>query len=271
MGDSRQGWRGAPADAIIPPAPSPAIPNGKHVPCHPTNPEVPTAMQKSLRPTSLAALLSLAILALAACTPQAEPSAAPNEAGGATAPAAEPTAADQLPTAGAIVQPLDLTAVKNMSYTLPDGQEVTLANGVYEEKPAEGAATSTVNLSVVDNLTAFGDLDGDGVRDASVILADAPGGSGIFMYLAAVRNDGGVPVNVSTVELGDRTRIDSNNIMGGVITLDVVAHGADDPLCCPTEQRRWTYQLVDGELKQASDELIGTVAPEATSELTPTP
>ncbi len=209
-------------------------------------------------------VIAMLLVALTACrSPEAPAAATPGPDAAAATPGEAASPAP--PTAAGIVQPLDLAAVKNMTYTLPSGAEATLVDGVYEERP-EGAATATINLSVIDNLAAFGDLDGDGVKDAAVILADAPGGSGIFMYLAAVLNEDGVPRNVDTVELGDRTGIDGNNIRGGVITLDVVAHDADDPQCCPTEQRRWTYRLANGQLEQAGDELLGTVVPEAPPE-----
>jgi hypothetical protein len=90
---------------------------------------------------------------------------------------------------------------------------------------------------------AFGDLNGDGVDDAAVILIESSGGSGNFRYLAAVINEGGAPVNVATQFIGDREQMQSITIEDGEITVDMVAHGPDDPMCCPTQEVTKRYQL----------------------------
>jgi hypothetical protein len=95
---------------------------------------------------------------------------------------------------------------------------------------------------------AFGDLNGDGVDDAAVILIESSGGSGNFRYLAAVINQGGAPVNVATQFVGDREQVQAIRIDGNEITLEMVAHGPDDPMCCPTQEVTKVYQLQDDQL-----------------------
>jgi hypothetical protein len=122
------------------------------------------------------------------------------------------------------------------------------------------------NFTLVDDLVAFGDLDGDGHEEAAVILFDSPGGSGVFGYLAAIRWVDGAPLNVATAELGDRVQVRSNVITDGTIVLDVLAHDFDDPLCCPTAELVWRYTL-DGTKLRRSDK--ATTHADAPSVLAP--
>jgi heat shock protein HslJ len=64
--------------------------------------------------------------------------------------------------------------------------------------------------------------------------------------------------------LGDRAKIRSLAIQDGQIALEMVTHGPDDPMCCPTQIVRNTYALEGDELVEKSSEVIGTV--EAPSE-----
>lgn len=166
----------------------------------------------------------------------------------------------QIPTPppSATQKALQMETLMNMTYTLPDGREVALRDGVYQEKPSADSATYIVNVSLTWEFAAFGDLTGDGVEDAALILTDAPGGSGTFVYLAAVVPEAGMPVNVDTLLLGDRVRIDSHTVQDGQSKLAVVTHGPDDPMCCPSESHVWGHALVDGKLVPTTDELVGT-------------
>ncbi len=152
---------------------------------------------------------------------------------------------------------LTLDTLQNMTYTLPDGREITLRDGMFEERPSPDSATFIANFSLKWDLSAFGDLTGDGADDAAVILIDAPGGSGSFVYLAAVIEEASLPVNTDTVMLGDRVQIESNVIEDMASLLTVVTHGPDDPMCCPSERHIWGYSLADGDLTLESDELVG--------------
>jgi len=95
---------------------------------------------------------------------------------------------------------------------------------------------------------AFGDLNGDGVDDAAVILIESSGGSGSFIYLAAVINEDGTPVNVATQFVGDREQVKAISIEDGEITLNMVTHGPDDPMCCPTQEVTKRYRLAGDQL-----------------------
>jgi hypothetical protein len=101
--------------------------------------------------------------------------------------------------------------------------------------------------------TAFGDLDGDGVADAAVLLVENSGGSGAFIYLAAVLNQDGEPNNQTTALLGDRVQVESLKIETGQIQIEMLTHGPDDPLCCPTQETTASYTLEALELLHFSE------------------
>jgi len=164
---------------------------------------------------------------------------------------------------------LSMEALKNATYPsqLEEGSTITLTNGRYEGEPfVEGGASRPVVILVEP--VAFGDLDGDGVEDAAVILAANAGGSGTFISLEAVRNEGGEPVHLANYLLGDRVQIESlatvspvgsnHRVEGGQILLEMITHGPSDPMCCPTQQVVQTYALRGDELVQTSTQNIST-------------
>jgi hypothetical protein len=95
---------------------------------------------------------------------------------------------------------------------------------------------------------AFGDLNGDGVDDAAVILVSSGGGSGSFYDLCVVTDRDSDPINSSFHQLGDRQKINNVSISEGQIILDMVIHGPDDPMCCPTLDTVMRFVLVDNKI-----------------------
>lgn len=188
-------------------------------------------------------LATISMIALSACTP---PSIAPTPSQGK--PEATPLVV--APTATAVVK-RDLTEdmLKNSKYELPDLGAFQLKDGSYEQKYGEGA--NQVNKVGFERAT-LGDLNSDGARDAAVVLWWHGGGSGTFVNLVAVVNDNGTPRQVATRSLGDRVQIKSLSIQDGKIRVDMVAHGPNDPLCCPSQEVTRTYLLQDTALTQAS-------------------
>ena len=123
---------------------------------------------------------------------------------------------------------------------------VTLSDGRYEGEPfLPGAATRPV-VTLVPGVMATGDLTGDGNDEAVVLLAHDPGGSGIFMHLAVVANPAGRPRNLATFSLGDRARVTAIDVVDGSIVAELLEHGPDDPMCCPTKPVRREWRLPHG-------------------------
>ena len=150
---------------------------------------------------------------------------------------------------------LTVEALKNAAYhsEWPATGVAQLVDGEYREKYMEGAASELV-IAFYPDMYAFGDLDADGVEDAAVVLATSGGGSGTFISLEAVINDEGTPNHVATALLGDRVQVKSVVIESGEITIDMITHGPDDPLCCPTLQVTKKYELQEDTLAELSSD-----------------
>jgi heat shock protein HslJ len=149
---------------------------------------------------------------------------------------------------------LSLDVLKNAQFTgIYDDTIVQLSDGYYEGEPFVEGAASRPTVTLIEPY-AFGDLDGDGTEDASLLLVESSGGSGSFVYLAAMLNQDGQPVNAATHFLSDRARPQAMTIAGGIITIDMVAHGPEDPMCCPSLRVIETYQLQGEALSLLSRE-----------------
>lgn len=165
---------------------------------------------------------------------------------GCAAPASRPAAA---PTPTALPpKPLTAEALANAEYKttfLPSGT-VKLQDGTYREKTVAGAASETVIR--LSDFKALGDLDGDGVEDAAVVLVSSGGGSGTFFTLEAVLNQQGTPKHAASQLLGDRVKLNSLSIASGEVMVKMVVHGPNDPLCCPTQEVAQRYKLQGDKL-----------------------
>ena len=161
--------------------------------------------------------------------------------------------------AGGAAADLTLDMLKNIQYSGIYSTAVQLTDGHYEGKPYVEGGASRPRVDFVDDFYAFGDLNGDGVDDAVVFLVDGDGGSGQFISVAPVVNENGVPVNVGTAVLGDRIVLISVKIEDGVIAVDMVTQGANEPLCCPTLEVVRSFELQDGKLVELPQKEIGKV------------
>lgn len=142
--------------------------------------------------------------------------------------------------------PLTEQALGDLEYSGIYDQAVRLSAGEYTGPPIVEGGSSRQKIALQTH--ASGDLDQDGVADAAVVLVENSGGSGSFIYLAAVLDKNGVPVNNSTILLGDRVKVQSVQVTDGQIVVMALTHAPEDPLCCPTQQAEITYQLEAGQL-----------------------
>lgn len=138
---------------------------------------------------------------------------------------------------------LTVEKLRNAEYRSPhfgDGP-VRLKNGRHETKIYPDSEMKAY-IKVTDKM-AFGDLNGDGAKDAAVILLSSGGGSGGFFELAAMINRNGKPEQTGLKYLGDRVDIKSVAIRSGIIVVDMLTHGPDDPQCCPTSRVKRNFRL----------------------------
>lgn len=167
--------------------------------------------------TTRAALAIFALVVLSACslvpgTPATGTPAEPAPAPSSTQPPATPT-----PTqAPAVYIPAEEDLLDRM-YII-DGQAVTLAGGVSEVEAAPGSAAKITTRYF--GSPAFGDLNGDGLDDATLILTQTSGGSGTFHFAAAAINTGSGLAGTNAVLLGDRIAPQSTAIEDGLAVVN---------------------------------------------------
>lgn len=131
----------------------------------------------------------------------------------------EPTEAPQTETGA--------TDPKNATYTI-EGKQVTLVNGSAQESAAPGSA-SVVKTTMFDEPT-MGDLNGDGVNDAGVMLVVSGSGTGTFYYAAAALNNDSAYTGTNAVLLGDSIAPQTKSIQNQVFTVNYADRKPDEPM-----------------------------------------
>lgn len=151
---------------------------------------------------------------------------------------------------------LTLDAIKNTEYhCLVYNKTIKLIDGSYTEKYEFETAT-VLSIRIYDDKIAFGDLDNDKKEDAAVILTSSGGGTGNFRELAIILNKDGEPSYLASKELGDRVIINSITIELGTIILDMIVHGPEDGLCCPSVEKTFKYKLSENQLVEIVEDEV---------------
>lgn len=148
---------------------------------------------------------------------------------------------------GSQTAPLTVESLKNAEYVGIYPQPIELNDGQYEGEAFVEGGASRPTVTFIEPY-AMGDLNGDGVEDAAVLLVENSGGSGSFVYLAAVLNRNGTPQNAGTTLLGDRTQVEELTVESGQIRVKALTHGPDDPMCCPSQESEESYVLEGDQL-----------------------
>lgn len=124
-------------------------------------------------------------------------------------------------------------------YHLPIGQndaEVTfkLVDGKASFPNPLFPAFPNAEVTLGNSSVWYGDFDGDGYRDAVVVLAVALGGSGEDVYAVPVRDVNGQPVQLGHELLGNRIRVNEIALGTGVVSVDMYTQGPNDIASNPT-------------------------------------
>ncbi len=143
---------------------------------------------------------------------------------------------------------LSLAALEQAEYRFQwiHAGRVKLLDGQYSEPAAPGSAMrTTVKLT---DVIARGRLDGQSA--AAVVLVTDTGGSGTFFELAVMLERKGAPVNVASAHLGDRVKVTRIALRDNRVYVDLVAHGPQDPMCCPTRRAARKFALHGDRLSE---------------------
>ena len=131
--------------------------------------------------------------------------------------------------------------LRNMGYPVngfPGIEAVTLTDGYSRFTDPTGADNGYARLG---DAIAHGDLNGDGIDDAAVVLYVNTGGSGTWPVVYAVLSTDGRPVPHQGPQLEDRSKVNGASIDEKKLSLDLTLHGPSDPACCPTLNASKTY------------------------------
>ena len=111
-------------------------------------------------------------------------------------------------------------------------QTATLVDGVHDEP----------YLYVrYDNRYVYGDFNGDGLKDAAVILIENNGGNADWYLLAFLINEGEKLVHRTSRALDDRAIINSMRETNGKVLVDMFIHQEGDCRAGPTKRVKNTY------------------------------
>jgi heat shock protein HslJ len=128
-----------------------------------------------------------------------------------------------------------------------------LVDGEYSETIAPGSASKV--MVKLDERMAFG-WTPEGQPFAAVVLYTDAGGSGTFGDLHAVVDREGQAVPTASTLLGDRVVVELLAIEEGEIVAELIAHGPDDPMCCPSQRVQVRYALQGDQLVETWREVI---------------
>ena len=131
----------------------------------------------------------------------------------------------------------------NATYAIDDSP-VTLVGGKSAQAAAPGSAE--IITTQVFGMPIFGDVNGDRVGDAAVILFQTGGGSGTFYYAAAALAVSSGTVGTNAILLGDRIAPETEQIANGIITVNYAGRKPTDPMATPPSMGVSKYLVVVG-------------------------
>lgn len=120
--------------------------------------------------------------------------------------------------------------VKNIAYII-NGETFTLINGSASTRVSPDSGT--VNTLTLFGEPTYGDLNGDSVIDAAVLLVNNPGGSGAFYYAVLAISKNGVFQATNALLLGDRIAPQSINIEDSRAVFSYAERKRGEPMSTP--------------------------------------
>ena len=140
--------------------------------------------------------------------------------------------------------PPTLEEMKNATYKglANIGDRVSLVDGKWQGRPSASESPIRPIVQLLEPLRIIGDMNGDGVEEAVVLLNLSTGGTGQLVHIAVVGRRRGRVENLATRMIGDRVQIRDVRIRDQKLFVDLVRAGAQDAMCCPGEvaTQAWT-------------------------------
>lgn len=116
--------------------------------------------------------------------------------------------------------------------TLVNGQRVTWNGRLHHSMYYEGQYV-------------YGDFNRDGLKDAAAVVAQSEGGTGHFLELAFLINEGGQLVHRVSHYLGDRVIVNSLKERNGKVVIDMFVHREHDCRAGPTKRVKSVYDYLN--------------------------
>ena len=129
---------------------------------------------------------------------------------------------------------------------------VTLHDGSWEGEPYVVGGATRPTAGIIYKISVAGDLDGDCAAETVAFLWSATGGSGTRNNLAVFAQSRAGVSNRSTVLIGDRVKPRDARIVAGRLEVDVLEHGPDDAMCCPSVEATRVWRFDGRDLREES-------------------
>ncbi len=145
----------------------------------------------------------------------------------------------------------------NRTYEHGENGTYTVVNGEYEYAYDEDGNIVAADYQPRDpdayiergyfsvSQPAFGDLTGDGVEEAVIVIMESTGGTGRFSGIDVYGMRAGQPVIIGGIPGGDRGDggISDIALEGSVVVVQRLASQEGDGACCPSKVQieRWTW------------------------------
>jgi len=136
----------------------------------------------------------------------------------------------------------------NTTYNV-DGNDITLQNGHSEVAIRPDSATKI--RTYISGDVVEGDLDGDGDKDAALLIAHDPGGSGTFYYVAVAEKRNGCYPGTNAVLLGDRITPKDLRIRNGLVIAQYATRGSHEPMSSAPSVETLLYMAFDNDKLKA--------------------
>ena len=137
------------------------------------------------------------------------------------------------PIAASDLELLTPDVLRNGTYYIPDLGSIELTNGTYQDESFAAR---------MSNLFALGDLNGDQLDDAAVLI-QVTQNSGTFAYLAAVISQNDDFVNIDTIFLSEWQDVTAVSVNAGQISVEMGQPSAITRSSYPTEKVVQTYRF----------------------------